>query len=489
MKKRRKQKKDTESSPPVSLQKSLEKNKSLIKKALNASSDLKFKQVGKYNVIYIDSVVNQQMVKEYVFPYLLSEDPEHKSVLMERANEISTIDQAISDLLKGSFLWFDLNSSEVLYGVEVTQSFNRTVKEPENEKIIRGSHDGFVENLLTNINLIRKRIESQDLTVRYGSVGRKSNTKLALVYMSSLANPDVVEQINKKIEAIDVDMVMSPGFIEEFIEPSHFSPFPQMLNTERPDRVMAHLMEGRVALVSEGSPTVLIAPITFFAFYQSPDDYNSRWISGTYIRIIRIVSFIIAVGLPSFYIAVIGFHFEVIPDDLVLPIKSAVTHIAYSPILEALVMVLTIELIREAGMRLPSPIGQTIGIVGGLVIGDAVVQAGLISNIMVIIVALTAISSFVVPSNEMSTALRVLTYPLMIMAATFGFVGIVYGFMFILVHLCRLESFGTPYFAPIAPFHLKDIKDTFLRLPLWKQNTRPQDAQPQRVKRQDKTKE
>ncbi|WP_197061438.1 spore germination protein, partial [Halobacillus sp. BBL2006] len=230
------------------------------------------------------------------------------------------------------------------------------------------------------------------------------------------------------------------------------------------------------AIMVEGSPTALIAPSTFFMFYQAPDDYNMRWYTGTFVRLIRLASFIIAVGLPAFYIATVSFHFEVIPDELIMPVKSSINEIAYPPMIEALVMVIIIELIREAGIRLPQPIGQTIGIVGGLVIGDAVVRAGLVSNLMVIVVALTAIASFVVPSNELSTTLRLLTFPLIVLAGSLGFVGISFGFLFLLIHLTNLQSFGVPYFAPLAPLRLKDLKDTFVRVPLFMMKNRPKDS-------------
>ncbi len=250
------------------------------------------------------------------------------------------------------------------------------------------------------------------------------------------------------------------------------------------DRVIGHLNEGRVAVFMEGNPSCLLIPVTFFAFFQSPDDYNSRWMIGSFIRAMRLVSIIIAVNLPAFYIAVIGFHFEVLPDDLVLPVVSSIRNIPFPPLIEALVMELTIELIREAGVRLPSRIGQTIGIVGGLVIGDAVVRAGLISNTMIVVVAITAVAAYSIPTTEMSDAVRFLRFPHMLLASTFGFVGIMFGFMFTLSHLCRLESFGTAYFAPWAPFRLKDIKDTFIRLPLWKFNTRPLDSKPRIMQKQ-----
>jgi spore germination protein KA len=237
--------------------------------------------------------------------------------------------------------------------------------------------------------------------------------------------------------------------------------------------------------LSEGDPTALIMPVTLFAFYQSPDDYHSRWFVGSFVRTIRFTSFLLAIQLPAIYIAVVSFHPEVLPVDLVYTLKASLDKVPFPPIMEALLMELTLELIREAGIRLPSPVGQTIGIVGGLVMGDAVVRAGLVSYTMVIVVALTAISSFVVPSNEMSTSIRIIRFPLMIAGATFGFFGIVFGMMLVLIHLTKLQSFGTPYFAPAAPLRLKDMKDTFLRLPIWKMNQRPRDSHPRRLKQED----
>jgi spore germination protein KA len=321
--------------------------------------------------------------------------------------------------------------------------------------------------------------------VRYYNVGKETKTKFAIIYMEDLANPDLIKEVDKRINSISTDTMLSPGFVQEFMEDDPWSPFPQSLNTERPDRVMSHLMEGRVVLLSEGDPTALIIPVTLFAFYQSPDDFHSRWFIGSFVRMIRFASFLLAVQLPALYIALVSYHPEVLPVDLVYSIKASLDKVPYPPILEAFLMELTLELIREAGVRLPSPVGQTIGIVGGLVIGDAAVRAGLASYTMIIVVALTSISSFVVPSNEMSTSVRIIRFPLMFLSATLGFIGIVLGIMTLLIHLTKLQSFGTPYFAPVAPMRLKDLKDTFLRLPIWKMNERPHDPHPQRMKQED----
>lgn len=465
-------------SPTKESSRSLKDNIDYISAELHHSHDLKVTHMddNRQALLYFESLVDQEQIQNKIF-IPLSNYPDRTIGQLQNQRKTTDLNDAIFALLSGCAVYIQEGNQEVSVFV-VTMSNNRDMSEPDTEKVLRGSHEGLVESVMININLIRKRIQHRDLTVKYFRVGKKTNTNLAIMYMDGIVNPDVVKKIEDRIKHISADTIISPGYIEEMVEDNSLSPFPQMLNTERPDRGAANVLEGRVILLSEGSSTCLVFPVTFFTFYQTPDDYNSRWISGTFLRLIRLMSFLIAIGLPAFYIAVVGFHFEVIPDTLVIPIKSAINNIAYPPIIEALVMVVIIELIREAGIRLPSPVGQTIGIVGGLVIGDAVVKAGLVSNLMVIVVALTAIASFVVPSNELSTALRLLTFPLILLASTFGFLGIVFGFFGLLIHLCRLESFGSAYFAPLAPLRVKDLKDTFIRLPLFMMSNRPKDAQP-----------
>lgn len=464
---------------------SADKNLEYIQQKLHHPSDLKERKLknGKALLVYLETLSDQDKVNEKVVLPLSKVDDYELKNMESTGKQHSDLHKGIKELLKGHALLFIEGHTE-LYTFNATVSHNRSVDEPENEKVVRGSHEGFVENISVNINLVRKRVESTDLTVRYYKLGERSNTNVSILFMQSLVDPEVLEKVHERLEWISSDHIMSPGYVEEFIEDAPYSPFPQMLNTERPDRAVGDLMEGRVAVMVEGSPTVLTLPVTLMVFYQTPDDYNERWIVGSYLRTIRLMSFLIAVTLPAFYTAVIAFHFEVIPDALVLPIKASIKDIAYPPIIEALVMVITIELIREAGVRLPTPIGQTIGIVGGLVIGDAVVRAGLISNVMIVIIAVTAIASFVVPSTEMSATLRILIYPMILSATLLGFIGIVFALMILLIHLCKLESFGTPYFSPFAPLKWKGLKDTFIRVPLWKMNKRPADTQVEELKRQ-----
>lgn len=341
----------------------------------------------------------------------------------------------------------------------------RSPEEPDNEHVIRGSHEGFVEGLETNISLLRKRLPMPDLVVRTVKVGSLGKSQVSYVYLASVADTTLIERLEIKLEGVRAQTITSAGQLEDYLEDHVLSPFPQFLNTERPDRVVSNLLEGKVAIFTDHTPTCLVAPVTFFSFYQSPDDFNGRVIIGSFYRIVRLLSFITAMFLPAFYIAVIGFHSEILPLELSRKVKMAINEIPYRPIFEALILELFIELIREASIRLPTPIGQTIGIVGGLVIGDAIVSAGLVSNLMVIVVAMTAISSFVVPSVEMNTTIRVLRFPFMLLASLFGFFGIALGSLVLFIHLMNLSSMKQPYFSPLIPLEPSRLATIFLRLP------------------------
>lgn len=476
------------SKPFVGVFASIDENITFIKNTFSCSDDLIIKELNVRNnrgiLVFLNTMTDSDKIQNNILsPVLEANGDKLESLLKSKFLKSNNLIKAKEELLNGSCIILFERDQE-FYRLEVAISKDRAVIEPNNEQVIQGSHEGFIENLLINLHLIRKSVRTSDLVMEHLSVGENIQSKLTMVYMKDLANKEIIKEFKRRVDYISMDHIPSIGSLQELIEDSTWSPFPQILSTERVDRVIGHLNEGRVAILMEGSPSCLLIPVTFFAFFHSPDDYNSRWMIGTFIRSMRLMSIAIAVNLPAIYIAVIGFHFEVLPDDLVLPVVSSIRNIPFPPLIEALVMELTIELIREAGVRLPARIGQTIGIVGGLVIGDAVVRAGLVSNTMIVVVAITAVAAYSIPSTEMSDAVRFLRFPLMILASTFGFVGIVFGFMFTLAHLCRLESFGTPYFAPWAPFRLKDIKDTFIRLPLWKFNTRPLDSNPKMLRMQ-----
>ncbi|OBZ17991.1 spore gernimation protein GerK [Bacillus sp. FJAT-26390] len=472
----------------------IDKNVSYVNEALFHTEDLVNRPIHflaeQSCLLYLNSACDPGKIEEIILKPLqraqeANPDRDLTGAIIEKHNNLEDV---IDLMIRGYAVLF-LEGRQESHAIYVPCINIRAVDEPANEKSIQGAHDGFIENMHVNLQLVRKQINSRNLVVRRYTLGNMTKTEASLVYLNDLASPELVEEIDRKMKAVNADNLMNAYLLLEYIENRSFSPFPQILQTERPDRVAGNLLEGRVALLMEGTPAVLIMPATFFVFYQSPDDYNSRSLAGSFLRLLRLLSFLIAITLPAYYIAVVSFHYEVIPMELFYQIKGSVEKIPYPPILEALFMELTIELLREAGMRLPAPIGQSIGIVGGLVIGDAVVRVGLVSYPMIIVVALTAIASFVVPSHEMSYSVRLLRFPVMIAAALFGFLGIVFSLTAIAVHLCKLESFGTPYFAPVAPLRLKDWKDAIVRLPFWKLNERPIDAHPQKLVQENSSKE
>ncbi|WP_404432276.1 spore germination protein [Sutcliffiella horikoshii] len=434
-------------------------------------------------IVYIETIIDKKLVQERILEPLKESrisyrDEKRPLPLVKETNSLKEITQS---LLEGSCIVLS-KDCDLAYVFDVPFSNERKVKEPETEGIIRGAHDGFVESLSTNISLIRKRIHNPNLKVKYFSIGNDSHTKVGLIYLDHIANKKTVALIEKKLSEINIDFVLAPGYIEEFVS-ENSSIFPTMLSTERADRTVANLMDGRIAIMTESSPGALIAPTTFFTFYQSPDDYNSRWYFGSFIRFLRILGFLISIALPALYIAIVSFHFEILPTEIVFSIKSSLENVPYPPLIEALGMQITLEILREASIRLPSRIAQTIGVVGGLVIGTAVVEANLVSNTMIIVVAITAISSFIVPITEMGSSIRLLGFPFMIMAAMFGLIGMSFFFMFLLIHLCKLESFGTPYFAPFSTLRWSEMKDTLVRVPLPIFNKRPSDTMPQKKKK------
>ncbi|WP_078381331.1 spore germination protein [Sutcliffiella halmapala] len=436
-------------------------------------------------LIYLESLTDKKLMNQEILKtiYINNEKDKQNTLPQAFIKETNSIKEISKFILEGNSVL--LKRDDSLATVYQSQLINeRSIEEPDSETIIRGAHEGFVEALGTNIHLIRKRIQNPRLKVKYFSLGNDSHTKVAMIYLDHLANKKTVTKMEEHLAAIDTDFILAPGHIEEFMS-DNFSIFPSMLSTERPDRTVANLMDGRIAIIADNSPSALIAPVTFFSFFQSPDDYNSRWYFGSFIRFLRIIGFLITIGLPATYIAIVSFHFEVLPTEIVFSIKSSLEYVPYPPLIEALAMQITLEILREASIRLPNPIAQTLGVVGGLVIGTAVVEANLVSNTMIIVVAITAISSFIVPITEMGSSIRLLGFPFMIMASLFGFIGMSFFLMFVIIHLCKLESFGTPFFAPFSTLRWAEMKDTIIRIPLPYFKNRPKDTLPQKKKKTD----
>ncbi|MBB3112537.1 spore germination protein KA [Paenibacillus phyllosphaerae] len=339
----------------------------------------------------------------------------------------------------------------------------RQVSESKNEGVIRGPREAFVEDVGTNITMIRRRVKRSELKLLQLHVGEYTKTDVVVFYIEGLCKPELVEEVRSRIENIRIDSIIGSSYLEECIEDNPLSVFPQMQNTERVDTASSALLEGRVIIMTNGTPIALIAPATFFVFIQSAEDYYERTFTSSWIRWIRFLYLILAVLLPSIYIALTTFHPEMIPTSLLISLAAAREGVPFPAIVEALIMEITFEALREASIRIPSSIGQAVSILGALVIGEAAVKAGIVSAPMVIVVALSGISSYIVPNFSMGLSLRLLRFPIMFLAANFGVIGIGAGITIIMLHMVSLRSFGIPYFAPIAPLSMNEMKDVFWR--------------------------
>ncbi|MGQ7887569.1 spore germination protein [Paenibacillus sp. WC2504] len=333
----------------------------------------------------------------------------------------------------------------------------------ENEFSVVGPKVGFVEDIDTNIRLLRAQINIPNLIIKELTIGSTSKTRVSVIYIDGVTNPQIIQTAEQRLKQIDYDVIWDSSILDQFISDNSSTPFPLFLTTERRDRVVYALISGQVAIVSDGSPYFVTGPSTLFDFFISPEDYYLPWILGSFFRMIRIFGVIFSLIATSFYIAITTFHYEVIPRDLLEPLIFSRRNVPFPPFIEVLFLEITIEFLREAGARLPSKIGQTLGIVGGIIIGQATVQAGLTSNILVIIVAFSALASFATPIYKMSNAIRFLRFPMIAMTSIWGGVGLFMGITLLIVHISRLTSLGNPYMVPIYPLRVHDLRDSFIR--------------------------
>lgn len=405
-------------------------------------------------------------------------------IIAAYTEKVFTWDEVIDGLLEGHSVLFMEGEKRALI-INTKGWAERAIQEPVSEATIKGSHDGFIENASKNIGLIRRYISTTQLKIKKLMVGERASTSVYLVYLEDVANEGVIQEAENRIQNIKTDTILSIGELSNFTKDQIWTPFPQSYLSERPDAIAHHILDGKVAILIDRSPSVMIIPMNLVGFFQTPDDYNMHWLISSFLRLLRFVGFCIAMFLPAIYIALVAFHFEVIPLDLYMSIATSRIKVPFSPLIEAFIMELTLEMLREAGIRLPQPIGQTIGIVGGIVIGQAAVQAGLVSNVMVIIVSITAIASFIVSNYDLASCIRLIRFPMMLLAYFYGIVGIVSGVMILLAHFVTLTSYGTPYGIPISPFRLQDLKDAFVRFPVSMLTMRSSTGQPKQKKRKE----
>ncbi|MFD0673171.1 spore germination protein [Cohnella sp. GCM10027633] len=349
----------------------------------------------------------------------------------------------------------------------------RSIDTPATEQVIRGPREGFIELLGTNVSLLRYRLQTTDLRIRTTEIGRKTKSKVAVCYMDGIVNPDLVAEVNKRLSKIDIDAVLDSGYLEQYIEDNHYSPFPQVQYTERPDKVAANLLEGRVAIMVDGSPMALLVPTVFNQFYQTVEDYTERFLLMSALRLARLIALMFSLVFPSLYVAIISFNPELIPTEFAVAVAGGRAGVPFPAIIEVLVIEISMEVLREATIRLPQQVGGALSIVGVLVVGQAAVAAGFASPITVVIIALTTIGSFATPAYNAALALRLLRFPLIVMAGIFGLYGVMIGLIVIANHLLSLKSFGVPYMSPLVPGNFEGMKDTAIRGPLSWMKRRP----------------
>ncbi|MFF2019075.1 spore germination protein [Paenibacillus sp. NPDC058177] len=385
---------------------------------------------------------------------------------------VDGIDTLFTHLLSGDAILLLDGYAEGLR-IGVTGREDRTVGEPTSQPSIRGPMDAFTENIQTNISLIRRRIKDPQLWLEIHPIGTITKTSVAIMYQKNIVSGQILKEVRTRLDAIDIDSILESGYIEEFIQDKTATPFPTVYNSERPDTIVAGILEGKVAIIIDGTPFVLLVPALFVHFLQTPEDYYQRSDISTLIRMIRFMSFLIVLLAPSFYIAITTFHQEMLPTNLLLNLAAQREGVPFPAFIEALMMEIVYEILREAGIRMPRTVGQAVSIVGTLVIGQSAVEAGIISAAMVIIVSITAISSYVIPANTMSISVRMIRFVLMGLAASFGLFGILVGVIILVLHLNTLRSFGVPYLSPLAPFNLDAQKDSLFRLPWPAMRNRP----------------
>jgi spore germination protein len=461
---------------PISV--SLEENERIIRGLFEDCSDVairsfKIEQNIPAMAVFIDGLAKTEEVNQALKSLMILEGGASRiDAIQSTTLPVSQIQKAtnymdflLSILGGDTGILVDQDSSALLLGIRGANT--RSISEPETESVIRGPREGFIENLRTNTSMLRRKIKSPRLKMKSQTIGKQTNTSIVIAYMEGICDPALVEEIEKRLEKIDTDSIFESGYIEEYIQDSSYSPFPQLQYSERPDAVALAMVNGRIAIFVDGTPMVLLAPAVFWDFMQASEDLYERFQIGTLLRWLRYLFLIISLFTPALYVAIITFHQEMLPTSLLLSVAAAREAIPFPAVVEALLLEVTFEALREAGIRLPKTIGQAVSILGALVVGQAAVEAGIVSAPMVIVVSLTGIASFTIPRFNGAIAIRMLRFPITIAASVFGLFGIILASMAILGHMANLRSFGVPYLSPSAPLSISDLKSILVRKPHW----------------------
>ncbi|MEB4870310.1 spore germination protein [Priestia aryabhattai] len=479
-------KKKTTACAATPLYDDVNKNIERLLNELGNSSDVSFRMVEsphqnmlKAAVIHLDGLADENIINENIMTPLIQWFKESNQVVTveeieEQIPQMLTVSQLtikenwhefVSAVLTGDTVILMNGSSKIFIG-NTKKLQSRAVTEPTSQTVVRGPKDSFTENLRTNTSLIRARIQDSNLRLDSMKIGSVTHTDIGLMYIQGNADERIVEEIKERLKGIEVDGILESNYIEEFIRDDRTTIFPLLLNTERPDAVVGNLLEGRIAIIVQGTPFVLIAPAIFSQFFQSPEDYYQNYYIASFLRILRFGSFFLSMYASAIYLALITHHQGLIPNTLMVSLMAQRERVPFPAIVEILVMELAFEMLREAGIRMPRAIGPAVSIVGALILGQAAVEAGFVSAAVVIIVAISAISNFTLPSTSIVNAARGFRFILILISAFIGLYGILLMTLCIWLHISSLRSFGVPYFSPFAPFDFKEQKDTLARFSL-----------------------
>lgn len=486
--------------------KSLSDNERFLKFLFKKCNDIHIKELSPYNscasilIVYVDELTKKETLENNIVAPMLShsnssQEMWHPDINYIKNNvitsteviEYDTFDSLVLGLLSGKTLLFTDNANTAL-AISTEDDKERAITPPETEQTARSSRASFVENYKTNIALIRKSIKDPNLCVETVTMGIRNQTTVAILYIKGIISDNIPEIIKKRIESLDIDGIIGAAQLEQLIEDNKRTVIPQIIATERVDRVVGNLLEGRATIVLDGTPFVLIVPTTLKLFLSSPDDYFQRPVVSSLLRFIRYLSFFVSTSFVSIYVAFTAYQPGMLPTPLALSITGSRVGLPFPVTLEILLMELALYILQEAAIRLPKFMGPTVGIVGAIIIGQATVQAGIVSPIIVIVVAMSAITSFALPNYTFSLGCIVFRLFMVFMSSILGLFGVIMGWIFILIHLASLENFGIRYLSDYSPYNKVNLKDTLVRVSESFVYNRPMNLGLKDTKKQDKKK-
>lgn len=437
---------------------------------------------------FVDGLVSSKIINDDVLKPLLQETRlgnaknekeiikliEHGTIYTATQNVRDSIDDTINDILNGfAALIFDKSKRAVTF--EVKGFEKRSIQESSSDNVIKGAKDSFIEVIRINTTLVRRKIRTQNLRIKQLVIGQQTLTSIAICYVDEIANANLVKEVTERLQKINVDGVLATAYIEEFIVDNKFSTFPQILYTERSDKFCGNLLEGRVGILIDGLPTALIVPASINQFMQATEDYSKNYLVASMISIIRFFSLFVTMFLPGFYVALSSFHQEMIPSELAMSIISSKEGVPFPTFIEVFILLISFEILLEAGLRMPKSIGQAVSIVGALVVGQSAVEAKMASPAIVIVVAVTVIAGFTMPNQDFSNSTRLWRFIITIFSTIAGLLGLSVALILLIIHLAGMESFGISYLAPFSANEGRNIAtDSLLRLPVWLMKKRPE---------------